>query len=101
MAEVDNQAQVRVINEEVRPLCEAIRGLVARYGAMAQRWDANAMGDLADADTFSRDDVPTLTVAQVKAIRTAFDALNQVATADAAAVAVINRACVRPLVLGA
>lgn len=100
MAEIDNQAQVRVINEEVRPLAEAIRGLVARHGAMAQRWAANGMDGLDDADTFSRDDVPQLTGQQVKAIKAAFDALATAATSDAAVVALINRACVQPLSVG-
>jgi len=97
MAEIENDAQVRVINEEIRPLCEAIRGLVARHGAMAQRWAANGMDSLANADTFSRADVPPLSVEQAKAIKAAMDALATAATSDANAVALINRACVRPL----
>lgn len=100
MAEIDNAAQVRVINEELRPLAEAIRGLVARHGAMAQRWAANSMDALPDADKFSRDDVPQLTVAECKAIKAAFDALAAAATADATAVALINKACVQPLTAG-
>ncbi len=100
MAEVDNDSQVRVIDEELRPLCEAIRGLVARHGALVQRWAANSMGTIPDADTFTRPDVPQLNAAQARAIKTAFDALAAAATADANAVQLINRACVRPLQAG-
>ena len=100
MPQITNESQIRVVNEELRPLCENIRALVARYSALVQRWNANDMASVADGDTFERSDVPTINGAEIKAIKAAFDALATAATADASAVAVINKACVRPLTVG-
>lgn len=93
-----NESQIRVVNEEIRPLCEAIRGLVARHAALTQRWAANNMDSLNDADQIDdRSDVPVTVVAELKAVKAAFDALNAAATSDAQAVALVNKFCVRPL----
>ena len=93
-----NESQTRVVNEEFRQLSEAIRGLVARHAALSQRWNGNDMDNLDNNDLINdRTDVPVTTVAELKAVKAAFDALATAATSDTTAVALINKFCVRPL----
>jgi len=93
-----NQSQTRVINEEIRSLSEAIRGLVARYQAMNARWVANDMDSLDNAELINdRPEVPVMTVAELKAVKAAFDALNTAATSDPTVTLLVNKMCVRPL----
>lgn len=93
-----NESQIRVVNEEFRPLSEAIRGLIARHAALTQRWAANGMDAVDDATVIDdRTDVPASTVGELKAVKAAFDALAVAATSDAQALALVNKLCVRPL----
>jgi hypothetical protein len=39
MAAITNQEAIRLVNEQVRPLCEKVRALTAEIAAMKTTWD--------------------------------------------------------------
>jgi len=61
---ITNPESIRFVNEQIRPLCEEVRALVARVGAMNTSWqaglnvtfpnDSTAVADNRDAEGVSR-----------------------------------------------
>lgn len=96
MAITDPQA-IRFVNEQVRPLCEQARALVARIDAMNTSWGAG-INALFPNDTTALTDgrvaegVSQLTGAQVTAA-----VGNLLALKTASNSQIIDKPCVRPL----
>lgn len=64
MVAITDPEAIRFVNEQIRPLCEEVRALVARVGAMNTSWqaginvkfpnDASAVTDNRDTEGISR-----------------------------------------------
>lgn len=94
---ITNPEAIKFANEQVRPLCERARALIAEIGAMQTAWfggintefpnDTTALADNRDAEGVSR-----LTGADVNSAVGILLALVSASNA-----AIISKPCVRPL----
>jgi hypothetical protein len=87
---------VRFVNEQVRPLCEEARALMARVGAMTTSWNAGINASFSNnADTLENgreaEGVSRLTALQVS------QAVGQLQAVSALNTEIIAKPCVRPL----
>ena len=96
--DVENPEAIKFVNEQVRPLCELARDLMARVNAMESEWfnglntTIGTSEDDAIADGREEEGVSRLTAADVTTA-----VANLLAARSAMGASVIELPCVRPL----
>lgn len=96
MASITNPEAIRFVNEQVRPLCEEARALMARVAAMTTSWNAGinaAFSNNVDTveDGREGEGVSRLTALQVS------QAVGQLQAVSALNTEIIAKPCVRAL----
>lgn len=97
---ITNPEAIRFVNEQVRPLCERVRALMAEISAMRTVWDSGVSSSFSNNVDIVEDGRETEGVSRLTALNVtqALSIMGNMSAANNSEI--ISKPCVRPLAAG-